>query len=1019
MWFGTQDGLNRYDGYSFKVYKPQPFDSTSLRNNSVTAVLTDKNGQLWVGTSWGGLHLYDPINDNFRRFYHHPEDESTISNHRITGLHEGSRGIWVATANGFNLMKVEGTNAQNYQVQFQRFLYHPNQDRSSSLSYVRTLQEDHKGDLWLHTKNSLLKFEFSKSEHLENADTISFEEKKSDGISSKYTSDFTIDKNGNLWIATSYGLNRYIEESNTFEQFYNEKGNPNSLSSSRIKNITSASNGDLWIGTSSSGVSRIKAHSLPAKGEATQQLEFDHYSTSDRNNPLSTNYIETIFEDQWNEGVIWIGTMVGGLNKLTPNSKKFKTINLKKNPYNEWVESSAVFCTIKDTKDRIWMGTEEGILVYEPNSQQHQLLSANGKSRHSLKENFCSTIVSDSANNLWVGASHGLYKIIENAPNQFHFKHYYPSEDCVDRAASCVYAAPNGLLYIGTWSGMSVFDPIKDEMLSCPIVLDTLAFETRGYKISDFLQDDEGNLWISTLHGLIVIEDFENVWKNCEIRSNLTVHYHNEKDPNSLWDSYIADLAQDDAGDIWAATSSGIVKIIRQNGELHFEALTEKDGLANNMVYGFLKDPRTGNFWLSSNGGITKFNPIEKTFDNYSINDGLQSNEFNGGAFARADDGEMIFGGINGITRFYPEEIQYDTIPPKIWITALTHGKDKKLNLLYQPNQKIELPYSKSHFTMDFLAIDYANPNENQYAYQLEGLHEDWIQAGINRQVNFSDLSPGTYTFRVKACNGDGIWNEEGAAVEISILPPFWMTAWFYGLIALGILAVLWYLHQASVKRKIEKVVEIEKIRKNAAADFHDELGHKLTIISLFSEIIKNKLTGKMDNEVSPHLDKVVKTSNELYFSMKDLLWALDPSKDSIYDLAIMLKDFGDELFDKTGINFHSEGIRPLLKTRKLPMHYKRHIVLIFKEAMNNTLKHADCNNTLLAFDYNGNGHLEISFKDDGQGFEVPKVNEGNGLLNIQDRAERINADLEIRPQNEGTAIVLECDLDAEVKNYF
>lgn len=1043
MWFGTQDGLNRYDGYNFKVYKPQPFDSTSLRNNSVTAVLTDKNGQLWVGTSWGGLHLYDPIHDHFRRFYSHPKDITSICNNRIMSMCEGKKGIWVGTANGFNLMQFDGTNVQNYQVLFHRFMYETDVENGEKPNFIRALYEDEKGDLWVSTSGKLLKYEFSKSKNREDVSVVSFEgeelnssksyskfnphqlkespshAKNSDKLSSNYVSAFATDKNGNFWIATGYGLNRYREKSNTFERFYFNKNEPNGLPGNKIMRLFAASNGDLWLGTGGDGLSRIKAKSLPAKNEAAQNLEFEHYSTWSKDNALSSNGIEAIYEDQSNEGVIWVGTMVGGLNKLIPVTKRFNSLRLNEEPYKSWGTSSAVFCTFKDQKERIWMGVDEGLLVYDLQTKDHQLLAADKDNSNGLKYSFCSIMMGDQAENLWIGASHGLYKVTEPKPNQFYLKRFLPSIDCDDYSTSCIYPAPSGLLYIGTRSGMSVFDPIADEMLSCPIVLDTMAYHSKGYKVTDFLQDDRGKLWISTLHGLIVIDDFEMAWKNCELRSKMKIYYHEETNPNSLWDSYVSDLEQDDAGDIWAATSSGMVKIIEEREELRFEALTEKDGLANNMVYGMLKDPKTGNFWLSSNGGLTKFNPIEKTFDNYTMHDGLQNNEFNSCAFTRAHDGEMVFGGIDGITRFYPEEIQYDTIPPRVLITSLTYDKDKQLDLLNQPDQKIELPYGKSHFSIAFLGIDYANPHGNQYAYRLKGLHEDWIPAGTNRKVNFSDLSPGQYTFQVKASNSDGIWNEEGAAVQLAILPPFWMTPWFYALIVLMILAILWYLHKASVKRKIEKVVEIEKIRKNAAADFHDELGHKLTIISLFSEIVKDKLSGRVNGEVSPHLDKVIKTSNELYFSMKDLLWALDPSKDSIYDLAIMLKDFGDELFDKTGINFHSKGIQPVLKTRKLPMHYKRHIVLIFKEAMNNTLKHANCNNTLLAFDYNGNGHLAISFKDDGEGFEIPKVNEGNGLLNIQDRAERINADLEILPQSEGTAVVLECDLDAEVKNYF
>ncbi len=1020
MWFGTQDGLNRYDGYSFKVYKPQPFDSTSLRNNSITALLTDKNGQLWVGTSWGGLHLYDPIHDNFRRFHWEDKDNSLNSN-QIIGLQEGKNGIWIATANGFNLMQVTGSNAQDYQVNFKRFLYNPTPERGEIGNRIRTLYEDSKGDVWLCDQKGLLKYEFSKIQNYVDPPIVSYQYDKGNpqSISSNYISGFAEDLNGNFWIATGYGLNRYRPENQTFERFFQGSSNSKGLLSNKIVTITS-SNGDLWLGTNGQGIQRIKASSLPSKSKPiVQPLIFDHYTQSNKNNPLSSNYIELIYEDQGNEGIIWVGTVLGGINKLIPITKHFHSLHLKEAPFNQLVSSSAVFCTFKDKKNRIWMGTEEGLLLYNPKTQSQQLITADPTNPTALKNNFCTGIISDQAENTWIGAAHGLYKVIENPSNQFQFERCHASEDCKDHAATAIYSAPNGLLYIGTWSGMTVFDPIKDAILSCPIVLDTLAYESKGYKINDFLQDEQGNLWIATFYGLIVIEDFETVWENCNIYSKLKIYRHNENDSSSFWDNYVVDLEQDDAGDIWAATSSGIVRILQNGGKLNFKAFTEKDGLSNNMIYGILKDPKTGNFWLSSNGGITKFNPIEKTFDNYTLQDGLQSNEFNGGALSIAYDGEMIFGGINGITYFYPNEIQYDTIPPRIWITSLTNAEYEKFNLLYQPNQSIELAYGKNQFSMEFLAIDYANPNENQYAYQLENLHKDWIEAGTNRRVYFSDLSSGNYTFRVKASNGDSIWSKDAASVQIAILPPFWMTPWFYALIFLLVLSLLWYLHQASVKRKIEKVVEIEKIRKRAAADFHDELGHKLTIISLFSEIVKDKLTGKVNTEVSPHLEKVIKTSNELYFSMKDLLWALDPSKDSIYDLAIMLKDFGDELFDKTGIHFHSEGIQSLLKTRKLPMHYKRHIVLIFKEAMNNTLKHAKCQNTLLAFDYNGNGHLAISFKDDGQGFEIPIVNEGNGLLNIQDRAERINADLVICPENEGTKVVLECDLEAEVKNYF
>ena len=457
----------------------------------------------------------------------------------------------------------------------------------------------------------------------------------------------------------------------------------------------------------------------------------------------------------------------------------------------------------------------------------------------------------------------------------------------------------------------------------------------------------------------------------------------------------------------------------------------ERDGLANNMIYGILEDPR-GHLWLSTNKGLSRFDPASLTFKNYDVYDGLQANEFNAGAYCLSRSGEMFFGGVNGMNSFFPDSIQANTYVPPLAITSFSIFGRPQQRLLSEAvfhKQPIRLSYDQNFISFEFSALDYTNPGKNRYAYKLEGFDENWIDCYDRRFISFTNLAPGEYVFRVKGTNSDGVWNEQGSGVAIIITPPFWKTWWFVSICTALLLLVTYAAHQSWVKSRLKRLLEIEQIRQQenervrakAAHDFHDELGHKITKISLFSEILKRSVS-QGPPEISDYLTRIGDTAKSLSGGMRDFIWTLNPDKDSLQEVLVRLKDFGDDLFDKTGIDFRVSGITPEMEYIRLSTDWRRHLTLMFKEAMTNALKHAGCNNVTLEVAIPGN-RLKITLSDDGKGLPADKLNPngrdegyeqnvlskasvGNGLNNIRFRARQIGGTVSFRPaEPHGTRI--------------
>jgi signal transduction histidine kinase len=368
----------------------------------------------------------------------------------------------------------------------------------------------------------------------------------------------------------------------------------------------------------------------------------------------------------------------------------------------------------------------------------------------------------------------------------------------------------------------------------------------------------------------------------------------------------------------------------------------------------------------------------------------------------------MFFGGINGFNSFFPDSIKDNAHVPAVVLTAFKiFDKAVEFGGDAADLEEIELTADDDFFAFEFVALDYTNPQNHRYAYMLAGFDRDWIYCGARRYASYTNLNPGKYVFRVKGSNNDGVWNETGVAVTVVIHPPFWQT-WWFSLLSIGCLIVgAAFSHQYRVRYKIKRLLEIERVRalenervrQQVADDFHDELGQKLTNMTLFAEILKRNLNG-ISPESANYLDKIRETSKNLSVGVRNFIWALDPEQDSLYDLAIYLKDSGDEIFDKTGIDFRVNDISPELERVKLPMNWRRHLTLIFKEGMNNVLKHAACKNVTLEMAVE-HDNLVISLTDNGKGFngrgnDGTNGESGRGLSSMSNRAAKLQGELAV-----------------------
>lgn len=781
LWFGTEDGLNRYDGYTFKVYRHNPDEPGSLSSNRIQSIYEDKFGTIWIGTQGGGLNKFDRFKEIFTHYINDPSNADSLSNNIVWTICEEKPGIlWLGTNNGLN----------RFDLKTGKFIHRfPEAMEPDSLNRcpVKIVILEKPGVLWVGTLNSgVYKFAGGKFTHYVN------EPGNPNSLSNNRVQAIYIDPSGVPWIGTLDGLNKFNSLNGTFVN-YNKKYSrvfgegSNIMSLTGLKHQKEKKNSTiLLIGTYGEGLYRLDEET----GAITHSRSEPGNSAS-----LSSNYIQCIYED--NSGIVWVGAD-SGLNKF--DSKKQRFAHWASEPDNpDSLCNNSVWSIYKDRAGMLWIGTEGGLDILDQKTNKCSRFQIKGKAS-GLVDKRIMTILEDRHGKIWIGTyKDGLYRFDREKETITYFQPNPANPRSLsDNHINIIYEDKAGILWLGTTAGLNKFDPRTETFTRYETVSGKKDCISHNY-INVIYEDHSGALWIGTGGGLNLYRAASETFK---------VWNADSKNPTTLTHNDISSIREDNAGIFWIGTmGGGLNKFDRKTGS--FKHYLEKDGLPNENIYCILDDDN-GNLWMSTNKGIAKFDPETETFKNYNVGDGLQSNEFNSGAYYKSKDGEMFFGGINGFNAFYPGEISDNPhIPPVLITDFQVFGEPVKIgdkSLLKQSvieTKEIILSYKNSVFSFDFAALDFSNPKKNRYSYKMEKFDRDWnYRDSTRRYVTYTNLNPGKYVFRVKGSNNDGVWNEQGTAIKIIIVPPIWQTLWFQAILAIAF-AILSYLIINFVKRYI------------------------------------------------------------------------------------------------------------------------------------------------------------------------------------------------------------------------
>lgn len=993
LWLATQDGLNRYDGRSFVVFREEPFDTTSLSSNYINTVLADSKGRLWVGTANQGLNVRLPGSNSFIRIKALDKSDETATN-IISDLIEDAQGrIWIGTGGG--LFRVdESTEKPEQGLRFTRIRMDIPGVGNLTEKFVNRITAVKKNQLWVATLNGA--FQLHVNESNGSVRVLKWFGTANGMLSDKPVTAITYDHKGRIWLGGRNGIDIIGSNGEKIASLNTDSDAQQGMRDHNVNALFTSSDGKIWIGYYASGIQIADIRN------SNDKITFLEPSVQKPLPILSNGNAVCFLEDHITKGIIWSGFFANGIVRFVPITKKFVTNHLSDLGSGE---TSFVVNLLRDPQNNVWIGTPSGLIQHNRNSGQYRVFhpsKLSGKLPHN--DNYINGIVQARNGDIIFGSVDKLFQLESGTLKPV----VITIPDTLSQGKnvfSNIFQDYAGRIFLIMRYKIYYFDPDHKALIPIIHARSESRLRDRSFHFTSCFADRSGNMWVGTSSGLELYMLKEGT--DLEYNATPLVFRHNPSDTTSLRNHNVLCVNEDHDGNIWIGTMNGLTRVVGRNDSIRFINYSTRNGLMNNVIYSVVPDKRTGHLWLSTNNGLTEFHPRGYAIANYDIHDGLQSNEFNSYAYYQAPDGELFFGGIAGYTSFYPWQINTDKSAPLVSISGiLLDGTTAREIIRNGQGKTINLKYRENSFTINFAGIHYTDPQKVHYEYKLEGFQEGWTDAGSTGTVNFSQLPPGSYKFHVKASNSDGVFNELGDVLLINIKPPFHKTVWFYLLLAGFVAGIIYTIFRYRLSMKMQKVKEVEQIRRATAADFHDELGHKLTIISWFAEILKKKI-GPDQNELRPHLDRIIDASGNLYHTMKDMLWAMDPDKDSLYDLYSQIKEFGQELYDNTGIEFTAADIPNTFRGKILSPASKRHILLIFKEMMHNSLKHSGGNATALDLVQN-NGHIIIRFRDNGKGFRLNGHSTGRGLDNVKRRAGQIHAGISIHSEEKGTVAELE-----------
>jgi len=795
MWFGTDIGLNKYDGCKFTVYYYNAVDSYAIASNFIVEIFEDSYGILWIGNGYSGLNRFDRENDIFIRYNHISGRKGSISSDNVRAIFEDSqKNLWIGTAGG-------GLNL--YDRKSDSFVHFGHDSANTSdigSNYISSIAEDKNGYLWLGSPEGVLTKYNPKTG--EGRRFRLFSDYKADLHNTNFSQVY-IDSENNIWFGTEIGLYYHDQQKATFRHF--SKGSTNKdLNVDAVSSILELRKDLYLIATDHGG--------LNIYNKKTGTFTYHLHSSLDESS-ISNNQLYSIYRSS--DGIIWIGSFHGGINILDLTSTKFQQYRNLVDPEESLNCRNSVLTICEDNDNNLWIGTDgQGVDIINPVTYDIKRLKAGEKSPNTISSNSVTEIYKDKNGNLWFGTYlEGMSKMDWKTKRFTHYKRDPENPDGIGgNNVWAIMEDSDGILWIGTiGNGVDRFDRKTNKfhhLKSDPE--DTTSLSNND--VFKIFQDNSGQIWVGTRNGLCLYNRRDGTFKR--FMSGIDI-------AKGIFGGWIYDIFQDRLGNLWVG--SDLALNLYNPEDQTFSHYQAKEGLNGNAVLSIMGD-NDDNLWISTNKCLTRFNIQERKFRNFDVADGLQSNEFNFVSALFSSEGKLYFGGKNGFNVFHPDSIKDNPRIPKVYLTELTIqnkpvGPRQKTGILSKHinfEKRITLTHKQSVITFKFVALNYSNPQKNQYAYWLEGFDNDWNYIGNKNEVTYTNLNPGKYLLKVKGSNNDEVWNEDGTTLQVIILPPWWKSWWFkiiYYLAFLGLIISIYYLRTAFYRNQQKKLLVLVKER--------------------------------------------------------------------------------------------------------------------------------------------------------------------------------------------------------------
>jgi len=981
LWFVTNNGTVRFDGMSFKKYEFDIHNPNSITPDWFTDMVEDKNGMLWIASANTGFYELNPFTDKIIHYRHEPGNANSLANDQVTSVEADASGtIWISSYGGLN----------SYNPVTHQFKLFTHKDRdTSTISHDQLWQIclDEQQNLWLATSVCFDYFNTRTGRVMHRiTDTTVVNIQKA----SEYPIFVKKGRHHTIWmICQNTGVWGYdTREHKITRHFGYNPADSQSIHSNHIQNVFEDRYGNLWM----------SGEFIEVFEKSTGKIIHVSNLLHSETNLTFSNMIQD------NQGKLWIVTGLEGILSIDPVQKKIKVLPDRSDKHFSKLDMGILSIHGYSKEDFI-VTTDAGAYLYNLRTRSLSRFKLPYAGRELTTESFIAGSYMDNQGMLFLGTANKLITYDTATKKIALYEHSInDSTSLSEMACTGILRDRKGRYWCAVYGGgLDRFYPESGTFKAYKVHDGSNSISTNS--VHGIFEDSKGLLYISATNGgLIQFNPDDGLF---------TVYRHKADNPSSPSNDNTGRFFETKQGFIYFTTEGGGLNVFNPVTR-EFRAFTTKDGLANNILYSIIEDNH-GKLWLGTYSGISSFqppgNPFDKnckiTFRNYNKSDGLPCNEIMFASVFKDPEGNLYFGSACGqIVYFNPNELKENTFCPPVYITGFSlfnknlnpPDENGLLQTAIETTQTITLSYEQNVLAFTFAALNFVHPENNHYAYMLEGFDKDWIYTDASKRfVNYTHLDAGRYVFKVKGSNNDGIWNETPATLELIITPPYWET-WWFRLAIMGIVTAGVY---SLYRFRLEQILKVQNIRNKISGDLHDDIGSTLNSISIYSEVAKQKSKVQIQE-----LDLIGESSRKVMDAMSDIVWTINPENDSFEKIIFRMRSLTHQLMKARKIEYTFDA-DDSLNLLNLPMQTRKNFYLIFKEALNNLVKYSQATKASIRLT-SENKFVHLHIRDNGKGFDAANPPRGNGLNNMKRRAEEINAIITIESsEGKGTAVNL------------